>query len=63
MIADNVVECGWDTERAAVKSSIAYTTELVVIDFEESRKATDEKSLRKRVLTLETQLRNAETVI
>lgn len=63
MIADNIAEFGWNTERAAVESSIAYTSELVVINFDESRKATEEKSLRKRVLTLETQLRNAETVI
>jgi len=63
VIADNNAEFGWNTERAAVESSIAYTSELVVIDFDESRKATEEKSLRKRVLTLETQLRNAETVI
>ncbi len=52
-----------DTVRSTIKSNIAYTTELVFIDFEESRKATEEKSLRKRVLTLETQLKNAETVI
>jgi hypothetical protein len=62
-VSDYVIECGWLTERAAVKSRISYTEQPFVIDFGESRKATEEQSLRKRVLTLETQLRNAETVI
>ncbi len=63
LVADSVVECGWDTERTTIKSSITYANHPIIIAFGETRKTADDQSIRKKVLTLETQLRNAETVI
>lgn len=56
---------GPETERASRKvESIVYYSQPVKIEIEPDKKSRDDDlSRRKRVLTLETQLRSAETVV